>query len=130
MASVACGGLALWHSLRLGDDLAPVVRWLLRLNFSFCVFAALWGLTGYWLWCFGAGLKIGSVSNGRMHEAWWLGPAACVFAMCTYGLLREATSSQHAWSFSKTCGGVVLIVIAGWFCLYGWSQLSAGFVGR
>lgn len=125
LAAAACGALAFWHSLTLGEGFAPIVRWALRLNFGFCVFAAVWGLSGYWLWRSGAALKIGSVSNGRIHDAWWLGPAACVFALSSYGLLREESAGASAWPFSRTRGSVVLIVIAGLFCLYGWTLLKA-----
>jgi len=110
-ASVAAGVAAFRHALTLGDKAPTPLRWLLRISLGVLVFLAVWGEMAYALWSLGVSLNLGSIANGRIHEAWWFGPAGGVFAMIAYGLLREGTSSNRAWKFTKTIGGAVLIAL-------------------
>lgn len=123
LAAIAAGVLSFRYSLRLGDGLPPAMRWPLRATLGLCVFLGIWGELVYVLWQLGVPLKVGSISNGRIHEAWWLGPAALVFAMISYGLLRESTSGKRPWPFSQTVGGAVLVGIGGLAVLYGLSLM-------
>lgn len=125
-AAIAAGVVSFRHSTGLGDGLPSAMRWPLRCTLGLCVFLGIWGELAYVLWQLGVPLKIGSITNGRIREAWWLGPAAFVFAMISYGLLRESTSGKRPWPFSRTVGGVVLVGIGGVAVLYGLSLMHVG----
>lgn len=82
--ALAVGFIAYRHTATLGHGESFFMRTALRVTFGTCVFLATWSCIAFALWAVGINLKIGTVSNGRMNETWWLGPLCIVWAVLAY----------------------------------------------
>ncbi len=92
--ALACGVIAYRWSADLGDKLPGWLRETARVNMALCVLLAAWGCISFALWAAGANLKIVAITNGQMHKAWWLGPAALAWALFSLNELKKATTPR------------------------------------
>jgi len=90
-AAIACGFIAYRRTASLGGKLQPLLREATRLTFALCVVLAVWGCVSFALWACGAPLKIVAITEGQMHKAWWLGPAALIWSVFSFCELRRST---------------------------------------
>lgn len=89
--TLAVGFIAYRHTATLGREESLFMRTALRFTFGACVFLATWSCIAFALWAAGIDLKIGTITDGRMNETWWLGPFCIVWAVLAYVQLKRST---------------------------------------
>ncbi len=88
-ASLTCGAIAYTHTEKFGSRMLPIFRYAIRFTFSGSVFLGVWASSSYAFWLMRVPLKIGTISNGKIADQWWLGPVCLIWAGLAYAELRS-----------------------------------------